>query len=83
MTERPCQGEGRGGKYLEQENIWMVEEQRGYLRKILFCQHCSVRCSVVVVSLQLQITNDKTYPELRYNFIQVLPPLQKSHWPDG
>ena len=83
MTDRPCPGEGKGGKYLEQENIWMVEEQRGYLRKILFCQHCSVRCPVVVVSLHLQITISKTSPELQINFIQVLPPVQKSHWPDG
>ena len=84
------------GKYLEQENIWdrkifatgkyldggKEEEQREYLRKILFCQHCSVRCTVVVVFLHLQIANNKTSPELRY-FIQVLPPVQKSHWPDG
>ena len=103
MTDRPRQGKGNGGKYLEkgkhleQENTWdrkifgtgkyldggKEEEQREYLRKILFCQHCSVRCTVVVVSLHLQMANDKIYPELRYNFIQVLPPPQKSHWPDG
>ena len=66
-------------KYL---NDGRKEEQKGYLRKILFCQHCSVRCTVVVVFLHLQMANNETSPELRY-FIQVLPPVQKSHWPDG
>ena len=68
------------GKYLDGGR---EEEWRGYLRKMLFCQHCSVRCTVVVVSLHLQMANDRISPELRYNFIQVLPPPQKSHWPDG
>ena len=95
MTDRPRQG--REENVWKKENIWnrklfatgkyldggKEEEQREYLRKILFCQHCSVSCTVVVVSLHLQMANDKISPELRYNFIQVLPPPQKSHWPDG